>query len=338
MRVKLLATKRNTGTGICTYCNNIIREIALQTPIDISLINTSELKIFNKPIGGVFKPLIKSQFSLTGNYDIVHSLDLYLIQRNTNIVTLFDIIPLLDTTNYNPKSAQIRIFKYLLNKLQYMDKIITISNYVANTTSKTLNIPRNNFVTAYCGMNHHTFFPSSTVPPEMTHDKINLLFVGELRTRKNVHLILEAIKILGPNYRLIRIGTSNQFYKLKCQQYATNNNIDYLDLGYIPKEQLRDYYSNADTFIFPSSDEGFGIPPMEALACGTKCVISNIPVFKEIYKDKAIFTELNPSHLAKQIKKSLNTNISKSLLIEYAQKFTWKNTAKTIVNTYEELQ
>jgi glycosyltransferase involved in cell wall biosynthesis len=219
-----------------------------------------------------------------------------------------------------------------------MDRIITISDAVADDASSFLGIARSRFITAYCGIDHQMFVPSENRPMEMKEDKINLLFVGDLRIRKNIHLILEAMKLLGNDYRLIRIGPSRMpSYKQRCHNYAMKNNIDFVDIGYVPSECLKDYYSSADLFVFPSSDEGFGMPPMEAMACGTQCVLSNIPVFNEIYKDNVFFSELDATSLSEQIKDAVDHNFDKKRLVEFAQGFTWNKTAKKIMSVYREL-
>ena len=335
--MKLLGSYSNTG-GISVYSKNLANELSSLCDVDVSLINTSEFKIGGRSVGGIVKPLAKSFFTKVGGYDIVHSLDIHLIHPSTNVSSLLDLLPVLNSKACQTGSIRKVIFTYLLKRLKKMDRIITISDTVADDASSFLGIGRDCFVTAYCGIDHDMFFPSGNKPIEMKDDKINLLFVGDLRVRKNVHLILEAMKLLGNNYRLIRIGPSRMpSYKQKCYSYATKNNIDFIDIGYIPLKRLKDYYSFADLFIFPSSDEGFGMPPMEAMACGTQCLLSNIPVFKEIYKKNAFFSELDAVSLSEQIKEAINHNSDKERLIKFAQEFTWKKTAKKILDIYQEL-
>lgn len=334
--MKILASNSNKGTGINVYSDNVAKYLSTLCNVNVSWADSSEFKIGDSRVGGIIKPLAKSFFTKTSGYDIVHSLDMHLIHPSTNVVSLLDLIPILNSKDCQAGSIRKVLFSYLLKWLRKMDRIITISNTVADNASCILGIDRDRFVTAYCGIDHDMFFPSENRPFEMTDDKINLLFVGDLRVRKNVHLILEAMKLLGGSYRLIRIGSSRMpSYKQRCYNYAMRNNIDFVDLGYVPSERLKDYYSFADLFVFPSNSEGFGMPPMEALACGTPCVLSNIPVFKEIYKGMVFFSELNAVSLSNQIKEATNHNSDKKKLMKFAQEFTWKKTAKNILKVYE---
>jgi len=76
-------------------------------------------------------------------------------------------------------------------------------------------------------------------------------------------------------------------------------------------------YSNALCFVYPSLYEGFGLPPLEAQACGSPIVISDIPVFKEIYGDSALyFNPLNPYDIADKIDQVINDENLRNMLIE----------------------
>jgi len=336
LKVKLLGSSSNTGTGINVYSYNVVKELSTLCNVDVSLIDTSEYKIGGWSIGGIVKPLVNSFFTKVDGYDIVHSLDIHLVHLKTNVLTFMDMIPLLSPEDCQMGKVRQMVFRVLCERIKNMKKVITLSDDVADRASQYFNLDRDMFVSVHCGINHNQFFPSKNRPVEMKDDKINLLFVGDLRVRKNVHLILEAMRLLGDGYRLIHIGPSRlPSYKQRCYSYAAKYNIDFVDLGYVPSENLKDYYSFADLFVFPSSSEGFGMPPMEAMACGTPCVLSDIPVFKEIYKGNVFFSELDAISLSEQIKEAANHNFDKKKLMKFAQSFTWNKTAKNILKIYE---
>ena len=161
MNVKLLASHSNTGTGINVYSYNVANELFSLCNADISLINTSEFKVGSRSIGGIIKPLMKAYFTKVDGYDIVHSLDIHLIHPSTNVISLLDLIPVLNSKDCQTGSIRKVIFTYLLKRLKKMDRIITISDTVADDASSFLGIDSACFVTAYCGIDHYMFFASS---------------------------------------------------------------------------------------------------------------------------------------------------------------------------------
>jgi len=149
---------------------------------------------------------------------------------------------------------------------------------------------------------------------------------------------LEALHLLGDEYRLIRIGAERMpTYSNKCNELVRKHKLDYVNLGYVPKERLCEFYSHADAFVFPSSDEGFGLPPLEAMACGTTSVLSDIPVFKELYYNRSYMTQIDPYKLADAIEKAVKNPLPEKGLIDFAHRFTWKDTALKTYDVYNEV-
>ena len=337
--ITILSLYTSVDTGVSTYTKNVIKEILRlkdkRDNINIMEISGKEIKILGTSFGGLAIPFVRALFT-NPKSEIIHSFVPFLITPKTNILTLHDITPLTKPEDVKHGTLRKAFFKFLSLRMTAVKKIIATSNYTANLASNVLNIDRNKFKVVYAGVNHNDFYPSDIRPPEMSDDKHNILFVGDLRKRKNVHLIIEAIAILGDEYRFIRVGPQrDNAYARICEKLVRKYKIDYVNAGYV--KNLRDYYTFADAFVFPSSEEGFGMPPMEAAACGTTSVVSNIPVFKEIYKDKVYYSSQNPEELALMIDYAVHHPKPKNELIGYAKKFTWENTARKIIEVYEEM-
>ncbi|HGJ65372.1 TPA: glycosyltransferase family 1 protein, partial [bacterium] len=114
-----------------------------------------------------------------------------------------------------------------------------------------------------------------------------------------------------------------------------NQNIKYL--GRVDDDKLIELYSNAVCFVYPSLYEGFGIPPLEAQACGCPIVISDIPVFKEVYANSALFfNPYDPEDMAKKIENIIDSsNMRKELIqkgFKNVKKYTWENSARQFFN------
>ena len=112
-------------------------------------------------------------------------------------------------------------------------------------------------------------------------------------------------------------------------------------LGFVPFDTLRCFYESAAAFVFPSRYEGFGLPPLEAMACGTPVVTSNVSSLPEVVGDAAI--QVNPEHvfeIARGIHDVLlNEELRARLILrgrEQAARFSWSWTARQVLEIYRE--
>jgi len=327
-------------TGIGTYSTMLSQYLSPLCNIEIIDIKKSEKKIIGRHLGGYLSLFLQVNFTISIKKhckSIIHALDIQVLHPKSHVLTLMDLIPLKYPKQY---IAGRILFELYRKRIRNLEKIITISRCVADETSKILNIDRDKFAPIYCGIDHSSFYPSDTKPKELNDDKYNLVFVGDFTERKNIHLILETLKNKD-RYRLIRIGPKyhgNEDYIKKCMNIIKKYNLDVIDLGYLPLEKLKDYYTYADLFIFPSFDEGFGLPPLEAMACGTNVLLSPIPVLQEIYGNHAFyFNQFLPESLFDGIEKAIANRKPASTLIKYSKQFTWERTAKETLRVYEEI-
>lgn len=123
-----------------------------------------------------------------------------------------------------------------------------------------------------------------------------ILFVGNLEPKKNIERIIEAFHVLkrdrGIEHKLVIAGKKGWKYSGifdAVDKLQLSGDVRFL--GYVPREDLPPLYNTADVFVFPSLYEGFGIPPLEAMACGTPVVTSNVSALPEVVGDAAIFVD-----------------------------------------------
>ena len=113
-------------------------------------------------------------------------------------------------------------------------------------------------------------------------------------------------------------------------------------LGFVPIETLRAFYQTAEAFVFPSLYEGFGLPPLEAMACGTPVVCSNVSSLPEVVGQAALI--VNPENvfdIARGMREVLLDDALRGRLIaeglKKAGQFSWERTAAEVLQAYEEI-
>ncbi len=174
-----------------------------------------------------------------------------------------------------------------------------------------------------------------------------ILTVGTLEPRKNHALLLNAYAVLRElpevPHKLVIAGGEGWLYEgvlRRVEELSLERDVVFL--GFVPDEDLPALYSLADVFVFPSLYEGFGLPPLEAMACGTPVVASRSSSLPEVVGDAGLMVPPdNPRALAGTIHKLLNDQVLRQKLIErgvsQAQKFTWQRTGRRLLALYRSL-
>lgn len=162
----------------------------------------------------------------------------------------------------------------------------------------------------------------------------HIIYIGRLHRYKNVDEIIKALVGINNPPKLIICGEGSEKEKLMSLASKQKVNCEF-------KDRLTDYEKWAEIkkskfMIFPSSMEGFGMPPMEALYCEIPCICSDIPIFKEVYKNKVeYFKEHNINELKKKILFLLKNQKycerrGKEGMVYVKNKFDWEKSAKKI--------
>lgn len=171
----------------------------------------------------------------------------------------------------------------------------------------------------------------------ITKGKKVLLYVGNLKPHKNLGRLLEAVAMLEnrEEYVLVLAGRSFVGDELIAKEKKLGIDELVIHTGEVTKEELVDLYNLADLFVFPSLYEGFGIPPLEAMACGTPVVASNTSSIPEVVGDAAVMFDprksddlVNAIYSVFQSDFCYNGIISKGFF--NASDFSWKKTINEI--------
>jgi glycosyltransferase involved in cell wall biosynthesis len=179
-----------------------------------------------------------------------------------------------------------------------------------------------------------------------------LLYAGNIRRQKNIPRLIDAFAVVRqalaehPRYHdlhLIIIGdeiSQNSAVRRAVMQGRVENSVRFL--GFVPFDTLRNFFEAAAAFVFPSLYEGFGLPPLEAMASGTPVVTSAVSSLPEVVDDAAVL--VNPENvfdIARGIKEVLlDTELRKALISrghEQAAKFSWERAAREVLEIYREV-
>ncbi len=261
----------------------------------------------------------------------------HFLNKNTTIITCHDIFTFIEKRNIkNPKIIQ----AYEITGLKKCKKIIAISNFTKNELISKLKIPESKIVVIKNGINKKIFYPMNNSQLEKIEslfpDKLKILHVGTEAGRKDFLTLIKAFYLLKKkikNVKLIRIG--NSLYKNTLKQMGLENDVVYL--SNISDSRLREIYNLCDVFVFPSLYEGWGAPGLEAAACGTPVICTNIPVFREVYQDFPLyFPPKDFKILAKLILKVLNDKLIQKEMREkglnVVKQYLWEKASKKYLN------
>lgn len=228
------------------------------------------------------------------------------------------------------------LFKFFLSRaIKISDTVITISE----TMKKDLvNIYTNlKVVVLPCSTSIYKHIVSNNVEQKMKNKYI--LFVGHLEARKNIITLLKAYNsIIRNGYcgRLFIVSNGGSQEKDIVKYIKKNNLTEKVEiLKNKSTVQLVQYYKNADLFVFPSLYEGFGIPILESMSLGCACAISDIPVFREVAADSAVF--FNPTSandMFKKINIVLNCKSIREKIIKNGNKRVLEYSSDKIASDY----
>lgn len=171
-----------------------------------------------------------------------------------------------------------------------------------------------------------------------------ILYLGSVEERKNLRRVLQVYALLkqrGVTQGLVLAGPLLRKYTAilqMLQDLGLEQNVRIT--GFVAEEDLPALYSGADLFVFPSLYEGFGLPVLEAMACGTPVVTSCVSSLPEVGGDAAIYVDpLNVEGMAAEIQSLLNDSARRATLrdkgLQRAQQFSWERVAQETLKVYE---
>lgn len=229
--------------------------------------------------------------------------------------------------------------KFMFQMIKYRaDKIICVSKFTASELKKYVGIDQSNIKVIYNGIDEEWFNIKIGKP---IHNKPYLLYVGNVKPHKNLINLVKAFDLIKDKipHDLIIVGKKDGFITGDNNIFKLTEKMSdrVIFTGYIDDNLLKQYYKQADLLIFPSLYEGFGLPPLEALAIGTRVICSDIPVLKEICGDMVeYFNPLDIKSISKSIIKNIIIDI-KPENINLLDKYNWEKSIEKYIYIIEEL-
>ena len=246
--------------------------------------------------------------------------------------------------------------EYIIQKLlipysaKKSDHIITVSNHAKNDIMQMYGIEEKKITVTYNAVsNQFTKLEKSNHEIKETFQrKYNLsgefiLSVGNLQPRKNIPRLIKSFALwkneTNSNMKLVIVGKKAWMYD-EILEVASGYSNDIIFTGYVEEIELIYLYNLASFFVYPSIYEGFGIPPLEAMACGTPVAVSNTSALPEVVGDAGIY--FNPFNIS-DIKEKLsllsnNPNLREKYSekgINRAKKFDWKTSSGKLYQVYK---
>lgn len=233
-------------------------------------------------------------------------------------------------------------------------QIIAPSQSTKNDLVKLLKTPADKITVTLLGYDKTCYLPTTKVSADdlealKSYDLPSeyLLFIGTLEPRKNIESLIRAYgqlpKGIQDQHRLVIGGGKGWYFDSIFTTVKELNLTDRVQfLGRVPDEHLPALYRGAKLFVFPSFYEGFGLPPLEAMACGTPVITSNLSSLPEVVGEAGVLVDPNdPTELAQAIATLLTDETAysrlKKLSIEQAERFSWSEAAKQTLAVFRQV-
>jgi len=341
-------------TGFGFYVKNLVENLKKVDPNDdYVLISPDSTRDFSAPQRWWWDQFSFPKAARKAKVEILHQpcFSAPIFYRGKLIITVHDLISMHFPENL-PFFSRMFYSKWMPFTYKRADKIIAISEDTKKDIIKRLGIASKKIQVIHSAVSAD-FKPIKDrnileeVKLKYRTGKQFILDVGTLEPRKNLPFLVRAfnlaIKEHNIPHNLVLSGKKGWYYEglfKLVKELKLSNRVIFA--GYVPEGDLPALYSAADLFAYPSMYEGFGFPPLEAMACGTPVVCSNTSSMPEVVGGAGIaLSPENEEKWAEEIVKILyDKELQKALSkagLQQAKKFSWEKTAKETIEVYKEV-
>ena len=365
MRIAIDARKlRDFGIG--TYIRNILMELS-------RLDRTTEYVVLCRPddldtgdvLGTNFRMVPESAptYSIAEQFKIPLALERERVRmvhephyvlpplvRCRAVVTIHDCIHLMFPQYLPGKLAYVYAKGSMWSAARKAHRILTVSEASKRDILRFFDVPPDKVSVIYNAIDERFLAPPNTAHMDLVRQRYQLdhpfvLYVGNIKPHKNIQRLIDAfgrVRARGcqDDLKLVIIGDEISKYPTLRQavhKHKLDKHVRFL--GFQPMETLAAFYRLARVFVFPSLYEGFGLPPLEAMACGTPVVTSNVSSLPEVAGGAALLVDpYDPESIAHGICQALTDEPLRANLIarglERARSFSWAQSVRRIHEIY----
>jgi glycosyltransferase involved in cell wall biosynthesis len=367
--------RRMSEFGVGTYIRNVVRTLGRVDHEDTYFLLGPDAKVQEiAPLPENFQhiPLAAPERSVQGyrefrsavkglSCDLVHIPNLFSVPRALPcpyVMTVHDMLEHMSRPRDHGGFWRSLHFQSTKRVLAGAARIFAVSNFTRNEIEKLFEIPLSHIEVVYNAIDER-FLRGHATPAdrELIANRYQvtypfLLYAGRISPHKNVVRMIEAFSALKaalekdavyPDLKLIIIGddlSGNPDLRRTVIRSGVQNDVRFL--GFIPIEVLRIFYDEAKVFVFPSLYEGFGLPPLEAMAHGTPVVTSNVSSLPEVVGNAAVL--VNPENVF-EIMRALHRVLLDQFLrdrmkergYQQATRFSWDISVRRVLDVYRQV-
>lgn len=360
MKIAIDISQAIYGTGVSVYTRNLVSNLIKQHPEDEfilfggSLRRRKELLSMAKKLKGTpkiypFPPTLMDFIwnslhilpieKFTGPVDIVHTSDwTEPPSKYLKVTTVHDLIPFKypQTTTDSIRNAHKKKLAWVIRESK---KIIAVSESTKKDLISVLRVPEDKIVVIPEGVEER-YTPQPLEIVDLVKRRYQtgedyLFTLSTLEPRKNQEVLIRAYEIVRqtfPDLKLLIAGRVRSDGRLPPTEGV-------IMPGYIPDLDMPALYSGCLAFVFPSVYEGFGLPPLQAMACGAAVAVSNVSSLPEVVGDAGVlFDPGSVESIAAGIIEAIqNRSVLRKKSLIQASKFTWSHTAEETYKVYKEV-
>ncbi len=329
------------------FSESVVRELQQTSIANLSL-NHPQAASFRRRWWALGLPLFLRQNA----FDLFHgtNYEVPLWQRRPNVLTIHDLSLLLHPEYHEPRLV-LRSRRRLPLMIRSAAKIIAVSESMKREMSQHLKIrPERIAVTPEAPRENFRPLPSSetlAIRQRLGIEADFILAVGTIEPRKNLITLVRAfdqiVRTTALRPQLVIAGGEGWLMDELYAFVAKSRSAERVRfIGYTRDDDLRALYSSSRISVYPSLYEGFGLPPLEAMACGAPVIASRIPAIEETVGNAAVLIDpTNVEELASMIIQLWNDERRRAQLSEaglrHAAEFTWQRTARLTLEVYREV-
>jgi glycosyltransferase involved in cell wall biosynthesis len=362
--------RRAIDFGFGTYIRNIVNQFArtdfeteyllIGQPLHLAqfdpLPENFQLLEYSAPPGSFHTHMHLPFLLHKRGVDILHMPWFYApaVVTSRLVLTVHDLTDVLVPPHGVPAMMQAGRLYFARRALARADRILAVSHSTKREVSRMFAVPEGKIEVVYNALDERFLREPAPADADRTLERMAVtypfvLYAGNIKPQKNLPRLIEAFAVakaelrdhpVFSNLKLLLIGDSAEEHSdLRRAVLRSRLQGEVRFLGFVPHSVLRVFYSRASAFLFPSLYEGFGLPPLEAMAHGAPVLTSSVSSLPEVFSQAALM--VNPENIfeiARGIKQILTEDDLRETLVrrghELVRKYSWERSAEQVREVY----